>query len=146
MEEEVKQVAEISEEAQPQTLPTPADDEGFAEKIDSLIKSSDAPSPSSIEVGVNVLDIPELQGIAAQMDGIIVMLKNILAILDALQQEQENTQKVLMETQRGVVKFADHVAKRLNDAVEDRIVVSPLERTAQKSRRQSYFSNEAPGG
>lgn len=139
MSEEITQDLVVEETTQPQ----------FETAIESLI--DEPQSASTLQVGVNVMDVEELQMLVEEVKSLRELVQQQAAILKSLVDGQTAIKTDVAATQRGVIKFAEHVAARLRSDVAAFQQMSKIERqvlsTPQPKQPISYvFPEDAPGG
>lgn len=120
----------------------------FETAIDSLIEE---PQLKDIQVGVNVMDVEELQALVAEVKTLRELVQSQAEILKTIVDNQTAIKTDVAATQRGVIKFAEHVATRLRSDVAALQQMSKIERqalpTVQTKPNISYvFPEDAPGG
>lgn len=153
---EVQDFVEDIVENADETLDTVVDNEAnFEKQIDQIIEQSSTEKSLDnlpVEVGVNIMDVEELQTLVDMVKQLREEVSALKDVLNRVSSDQQTTHEAVLQTQRGVIKFADHVAKSLRSEVAQLVDASTPERLAivesakRKPMKSTYFPDDAPGG
>jgi class 3 adenylate cyclase len=142
-----------------------AEVKSFEEMVEEVIAADQAAESAAQQpvAVVSVLDVESVSEAVEAMKSALTVIEQLKASVEALAERvaafegrYEGLQEELSKTQKAVIKFADHVAAKLQVQVTKKAVdlaeESLLERSAVKSQAvetvkvNRYFPNNAPGG